>query len=227
MSKAHAWVIPDELPASYSCRVLYLPDDYRWLAIFSGVLDMLTEPGNFEQLGDVTPEQAANVFQETWYRWTDNDGECFMFAGMVCASARETAPNERWLACDGTAYGTTEYPALYAAIGTVFGDNGAGTFRVPDLAGRLPVGIGSGSGLTPRALADSGGEEAHALSVAELAEHSHSLDLTLLTGSVLGVPLSGQPGGDYGDLSTKDAGSGTAHNTMPPFLGLQFFIYTG
>lgn len=41
-----------------------------------------------------------------------------------------------YLLCDGTAYPTGSYPALYTLIGTTYGSGIAGTFRVPDMRGR-------------------------------------------------------------------------------------------
>lgn len=51
-----------------------------------------------------------------------------------------------WLLCDGTAVSQTTYAALYAVIGSTYNTSGgqaapsAGTFRVPLLTGRVPVG---------------------------------------------------------------------------------------
>lgn len=47
--------------------------------------------------------------------------------------------------CDGTLYDSIADPtfaALYAAIGTQFGGTGANNFAVPDMGGRMPVGVG-------------------------------------------------------------------------------------
>lgn len=54
-------------------------------------------------------------------------------AGSIMAYGGTTAP-AGWLLCDGTPYGTTVYPTLFAAIGTNFGGS-VGTFYVPDLRG--------------------------------------------------------------------------------------------
>jgi len=75
-----------------------------------------------------------------------------------------------WLVCDGATYyggytgaGTT-YANLYSVIGTSFGGSGTNGvndyFHVPNMMGRVPVGAGSGSGLTQRVLGVTGGAEA-------------------------------------------------------------------
>lgn len=78
-----------------------------------------------------------------------------------------------WLLCDGTSYATATYPALFAAIAYTWGGGGA-SFNVPDLRGRSQIAAGAGSGLTARSLAQTGGEENHILSLAELASHGHN-----------------------------------------------------
>lgn len=69
-------------------------------------------------------------------------------------------PPSGYLLCDGSAVSRTTYAALFAVIGTDWGPgDGSTTFNVPDLRGRVAVGAGTGSGLTPRSLADTGGSE--------------------------------------------------------------------
>jgi microcystin-dependent protein len=81
-----------------------------------------------------------------------------------------------WLMCDGSAVSRTTYAALFAAIGGIYGaGDGSTTFNVPDMRGRVPVGVGQGAGLTNRTLNSTGGEETHVLSVAELAAHAHGV----------------------------------------------------
>lgn len=49
-----------------------------------------------------------------------------------------------WLLCDGTAVSRTTYADLFAALGTAYGvGDGASTFNLPDLRGRVPVGKGT------------------------------------------------------------------------------------
>lgn len=99
--------------------------------------------------------------------------------GSLQAYAGPNAPTG-WLLCDGSSYSTTAYPELYDAIGYTYGGS-AGTFYVPDLRGRVPMGAGtgaqqggSGSGvisggtaLTARSLGQFGGDE-------RLHQHTHA-----------------------------------------------------
>lgn len=198
-----------------------------WQAILAGALHALTDPGIYEQVDGLTPEQTAAVFSEMWFAF-DGEKGCPMFAGMIVAAARSSAP-AGWLACDGAAYSQDDYQTLYDAIGVAFGDDGAGTFRVPDMRSRLPIGVGQGAGLTSRAMADDGGEESHALTVNELPSHRHYVDIIVgpeSGGTIPGVAQLFRTI-DAGNLYTNYEGGNASHNTMPPFLALQFFIYAG
>jgi microcystin-dependent protein len=82
------------------------------------------------------------------------------------------------LACDGASYLRASWPALFAALGgasSLWGLPDGTHFNVPDLRGRVPIGAGTGPGLTARTLAQTGGEESHLLTAAEsgLPSHTH------------------------------------------------------
>ena len=64
--------------------------------------------------------------------------------GSVMPYAGPTAPTG-WLLCDGSEVQTSEYSALFDIIKYTYGDQatllGLGTFRLPDLRGRFPLGL--------------------------------------------------------------------------------------
>jgi microcystin-dependent protein len=62
--------------------------------------------------------------------------------GSVTAYALATPP-AGWLLCDGTVHDISSYPALGAGLGSTYGGNGTTTFAVPNLKGRMPVGLDS------------------------------------------------------------------------------------
>lgn len=77
-------------------------------------------------------------------------------AGFIYPLASDTVP-EGFLLCDGAEYLRTEYPELFAAIGTMYGTgDGSTTFNVPNLQTRVPVGAGDGY-----ELGDVGGSQPH------------------------------------------------------------------
>ena len=95
-------------------------------------------------------------------------------AGTIHLYAGATAPTG-FLLCQGQTVSRNTYPTLFAAIGTNYGaGDGATTFGIPDLRGRVAVGRAtSGTFLT---LNNRGGAETHTLSVAEMPSHTHVQD---------------------------------------------------
>jgi microcystin-dependent protein len=213
---------PSALPEQWDLVRLLVPHEQAWYAAFLGALEGLGQASLFKSYSGVSETCAASIFSPLFEQALD-ETEGYMFVGMMTPSGRANPP-DNWLACDGTAYLITQYPNLYNAIGTTFGDDGAGTFRVPDMRLRFPVGADGTTGYNP---GDTGGEAEHTLSVNEIPAHHHDLDFILLTGTTTGIPLTGQPQGDYGDISTKNTGGGLAHNNIPPYLALNWFIFAG
>ncbi len=68
-------------------------------------------------------------------------------SGSIQPYGGTTAP-EGWLLCNGAAVESTDYPDLFAVIGTSFGDgsNGSGNFNLPDLRGMFLRGVDNGTG---------------------------------------------------------------------------------
>lgn len=118
----------------------------------------------------VTAAQMNTHIRDNLQYLYDNRG----VPGMVVDYAGSAAP-AGWLLCDGSPVSRTTYANLFAAIGITWGaGDGSTTFNVPDLRGRATVGVGTGTGLTARALAGSGGVESVALSTAEMPTHNHT-----------------------------------------------------
>ncbi len=94
-------------------------------------------------------------------------------SGVVVPYAATSAPTG-WLLCNGAAVSRATYAALFSLIGTAYGaGDGSTTFNVPDLRGRVPLGVGTGSGLTARVIATTGGAEEATITDAELPAHTH------------------------------------------------------
>lgn len=126
-----------------------------------------------------------------------------------------------WLLCDGSAVSRTTYAALFAVIGTTWGvGDGSTTFNLPDMQGRVPVGIG-GSGVT--SVGDTGGEQTHILTIAEMPSHRHSGSgyQGAHTGSwICSAQATGQT------VYTNYEGGDGAHNNMQPYAGVKWVIKT-
>ena len=128
-----------------------------------------------------------------------------------------------WLEEDGSAISRSVYADLFTVMGTAFGiGDGSTTFNLPDGRGKSDIGVGTGAGLTARAMADSGGEEVHQLTIAELASHNHSTPYAMGGSGVWKInQSSGSRASVYPVGST---GSNTAHNTMHPYLAKRKII---
>lgn len=86
-----------------------------------------------------------------------------MYAGSI--------PPSNFLLCDGSAVSRTTYYELFDVVGVTFGSgDGSSTFNLPNLCGKVVIGISQDD-----ALGSSGGEESHVLAVAELPQHSHTV----------------------------------------------------
>lgn len=154
--------------------------------------------------------------------------------GCISAYAGAADPSGgAWLICDGRAVSRTTYADLFALLGTTFGaGNGSTTFNLPDLRGRVPLGVGTASPAVPGGTAHTrgqkAGEETHQLTVAELAQHSHDTTqyaLTAVRNDAAQINVTWSIGSGGGSaFNTTPAGSNTPHNTLPPYLGLNFVI---
>ena len=97
---------------------------------------------------------ALNYLADFVKNYSAMAGTIKMFAGSV-------AP-DGWLLCNGQAVSRTTYSKLFNVIGTTYGEgDGSTTFNVPDLRGRTPVGVGTGtaSDATAHALGQAEGTE--------------------------------------------------------------------
>ncbi|HLF26216.1 MAG TPA: tail fiber protein [Anaerolineae bacterium] len=102
-------------------------------------------------------------------------GEIRMFGGNFAPAG--------WAFCDGQLMPIAENDALFTLIGTTYGGDGQTTFALPDLRGRIPIHQGTGGGLTPRTLGESGGVETVTLTVNQSPAHAHTFVGTASTAS--------------------------------------------
>ena len=94
-------------------------------------------------------------------------GEIRMFAG--------TYAPKGWAFCTGALLTPSQNTWLYSLLGTRYGGNGFSNFALPDLCGRAAIGAGTGQNLTPRVLAEKGGEEAVSLTNYHTPRHGHEM----------------------------------------------------
>ena len=163
-------------------------------------------------------------------------------AGSVMPYAGSTAPSG-WLLSYGQEISRSTYATLFAAIGTTYGiGDGATTFNVPDLRGRLVAGqddmggtsadrlTGQSGGVDGDTLGASGGDETHTLTTAQIPSHTHGAGSYVITNASggTGTGTAGSTGtGSKSVSGTSGAtGSGGAHNNVQPTLILNYIIKT-
>ena len=140
-----------------------------------------------------------------------------------------TAP-KGWLLCDGSAVSRTTYAKLFEVLGTAYGEgDGSTTFNVPNLQGRFALGASAN-----KALGVTGGEETHTLTTAEMPSHRHHIPLYNKqitaksgTGMTFDRMIWWNGGTGLPNLNTDGSGSTNAHNNMPPYIAVNYIIFTG
>lgn len=93
-----------------------------------------------------------------------------MVIGSIIAYPSGTIP-ENHLVCDGSAVSRTTYAELFDVIGETYGaGDGSTTFNLPNLSGRVAVGVASGY-----LLGATAGDETVTLQTTQIAAHNHSV----------------------------------------------------
>ncbi len=154
----------------------------------------------------------------------------FELPGVVKLWAGPTAPSG-YVFMDGSAYSRAEFSLLFEALGgesSVWGLPDAEHFNVPDVRGRAPIGVGSGTSLTTRDLGDVFGVETHTLTVAQMPSHTHDPPLQEFnsTGFGTGRLTRSNGTGTLGNFPNGDTGGGDSHPNVQPSVALNFIIKT-
>lgn len=163
------------------------------------------------------------------------------FVGQITLYPYNYAP-KGWAMCWGQLIPIQQSGALFALIGTYFGGNGTTNFALPDLRGRVPLGMGQLPGGSEYVIGEQSGVEAVNLSPLEMPAHTHLLNVINTPGTVadpsnafLAEPFVGGRGGggssgnpyNQGPTNTTlvpqtitSAGGNLAHNNIQPSLVL-------
>jgi microcystin-dependent protein len=112
-------------------------------------------------------------------------GEIRMFGGNFAI--------KNWASCNGQIMSIAQNSALFSLLGTTYGGNGMQTFALPDLRGRIPMGQGAGSGLTPRTMGEVGGNEQVTISLNQMPMHSHAFNVTADDATLANVASNALP----------------------------------
>jgi microcystin-dependent protein len=141
-----------------------------------------------------------------------------------------TFPPKGWAQCNGQLLPINQNQALFSLLGTMYGGNGQINFALPDLRTRVPIHRGQGFNQ-----GQVGGEQSHALTLAELPNHAHQMYGSSINADVVSpvdniVAQSSQLYGPAAQLTSLDpsssgsSGGSQPHENMQPYLTLEFCI---
>lgn len=103
-------------------------------------------------LGTLLTAAFLNAMQEHVHDGADIDGHCPLINGVPAGASMawhtETPPTG-WLECDGASLSRATYAALFAAIGTTYGNADGTHFNLPDLRGKFIRGWAHGQATDP------------------------------------------------------------------------------
>lgn len=150
-----------------------------------------------------------------------------------------------WLLCNGQLLPISQWTAVFALVGTIYGGNGQTTFGIPDFRGRIALGTGSGPGLPVVNIGEMSGVESTTLISSNLPFHNHQVTGNIIRqGSADGVlstdPTARRtgPANIYTNatdelvnmapiavnLSTTIAGSNQPFSNRCPYIGINFIM---
>jgi len=143
--------------------------------------------------------------------------------------------------CNGQFMSISQNTALFSLIGTYYGGNGQSTFALPNLQSAVPIGSGSGPGLSQRVIGEQAGSAAVTLIASQMPQHQHGMQAySNRTGAYYNTPKNGstlaasQGGPLYAaansnpvsmhPASVAQAGGSQPHNNVMPSLAVTFII---
>jgi microcystin-dependent protein len=157
------------------------------------------------------------------------------FIGEIRLFAGNFAPTG-WAFCNGSLMAISENEALFNLIGTIYGGDGESTFALPDLRSRLPMHMGTGAGLSPYSIGETGGVESVTLTTNQIPAHSHDPQ-AVSGGGNQSTPQNGTWAGVTTSIYTSNspnlpmnaalggsAGGSQPHNNLMPYLAISFII---
>jgi len=152
-----------------------------------------------------------------------------------------------WAFCDGRLLPIAQYAAVFSIIGTTYGGNGTTNFALPDLRGRMPIGMGNANYGQSFAIGAQSGTTSVTLRADQLPPHTHPASAAMQV-EVSGAPAdsddpassfltvqstgfyasAGSPGSNLGGVTaTATVGQnigGLPFPNMPPFVTVNYLF---
>jgi microcystin-dependent protein len=161
------------------------------------------------------------------------------YLGVIKIFGFNFTPNG-WMMCQGQLLPISQNAALFSLLGTTYGGDGRTTFALPDLRGRVPIGMGQGPGLSNYTPGQTGGTESVTLLATQLPSHNHSLQGYSTAGTTASPAgaLSANSGsldpeysqsGTLTTMSTQaigNTGNNQPHSNLQPYIAFNYCICT-
>lgn len=198
----------DTTGGTVTYRLTFLNQMWMLEAVMAALV-LLTDPDNWNDVGTVTPDDAAGLCISML--------EVFEpMIGMVFAWPSTTGP-ANCLKCDGATHLKADYPLLYAVLDTAFIVD-ATHFKTPNLMARV---IRGSDGST--AIGVAAGSNTITLTAAQLPAHTHS-EITAVAAVVPQGTGANASVATPGAGNTGSTGTGSAINIQPLSLRLDYYI---
>ena len=156
-------------------------------------------------------------------------GEIRMFGGNFAPAG--------WMFCEGQLLPISENDTLFNLIGTTYGGDGQSTFALPDLRGRVPIHMGTGSDGINYTLAENGGVEEVTLTTNQLPIHNHaflgstsagtqnsSVGFMPAASNVVKIYSASPPNNNLAAQALLPDGGSQPHSNFQPYLCVHFII---
>lgn len=212
------YLTPQAVTGDYVRYGLLIPASIDWLSIVRGALSELSLAHNWERVsGGINADEAAYI--GLLIEQSLEEAKPMAKIGTVQMGLFAAAP-AGWLLMDGSNYAMDDYPDLMDVYPAALKDTpAAGRFVVPDMRGRVPVGVGLSYTLN-----QSGGAETHTLTVAEMPSHTHTRNAVQGGGSFESRFATGTGSGTPTPVANNTTGGGQAHNNMQPYRVLGMYL---
>lgn len=150
-----------------------------------------------------------------------------------------------WAFCNGQPLPISNFTALYAIIGTIYGGDGVTTFNLPNLQGQIPMHWGNGPGGFNTNIGQVQGTTSITLTQAQEPAHTHTVTLQELPAGGV-VERTAAPGANswlsdsspdflyanqnltpvvqFSSKVISSVGGSQPHDNMQPYLALNFCI---
>lgn len=170
-----------------------------------------------------------------------------VFIGTIQPFAFNFAPRN-WALCNGQTMSIAQNSAMFSLLGTTYGGNGQTTFNLPNLQGRMPIGMGQGPGLPAYDIGEAAGSPSTVLTSNQMPSHTHTVQVQVggapsnptlapsATNQFLGASVGGTPAAaaiwsdelsspvHMGGAQAGLTGGNQPMDLMNPYLALNFSI---